>query len=233
MKCFLIPYAGGSSYVYLEWKPVLEKYFQPHLIELPGRGTMYKQPFARSAAEAADNIAEYIIKTLEKSDEEYIIFGHSMGALIAYETYYKLREKRAKLPKHIFFSSKEAPQVENAYGDSDLYNDKEFIEIVAQYGGLPDLFYEEEMLKVFLPVLRADFRVLSHYIYKEKEKPIQCDISILFGAQDTSLQKENLLQWKQHAGKGMDIYEFEGGHFYLKDGYQSIIELMAKTCMDN
>lgn len=229
MKCYLIPYAGASAYCYIDWKPLLEEHFDTYFVELPGRGSLFQEKCIEDMDTMSEYVADFISNTL-KEGEEYILFGHSMGALIVYEAYYKLRKKKVALPKHIYLSCKGAPHIQNPYGDSDQYNDKEFLEIVSQYGGLPDLFYDPDMQKTFMPILRADFRILSHYVYKEKDELIQCDLSILLARKDRSCKKQDLMEWRKYAGKGFDIYQFEGDHFYLKDAFPSIIELITKIC---
>ena len=112
IKLFCIPYSGGSADIYYKWKKELDSSIELCPIEIAGRGRRMNEPFYETVAEAAEDISSRILTQID-DDTQYAIFGHSMGALLAYETYFSLMEKCSKEPEHIFFSGRKAPQDEN------------------------------------------------------------------------------------------------------------------------
>lgn len=228
-KVFFIPYAGSSAYVYYKWKDLFAPHIEPVFVELAGRGGRSEESFYNTMEEGAEDIASVIGRQL-KPDEDYIIYGHSMGSILAFETYYRLNDKKLRLPRHIFFSGKNAPQAHENHEKVHKYEDERFLTIAALYGGLPNEFYNEEVKKMFLPILRADFRLLDNYNYKRKGRKINCDITVLFGEKDFSTQMMNLIKWETHAGKSFHIYKFSGEHFFIHEEYPRIAKLIAGAC---
>lgn len=225
MKVFLLPYAGASSLAYYKWRTSFPPGYEPHFIELKGRGEKMGEPFYQDMAEAVEDISAQIMEKTKA--DEYCIFGHSMGALLAYETYYRLYEKGAKLPRHMFFSGRKAPQIEvEDYKEYDR-DDEHFIQMVSRFGGLTGDFFDEGIKQVFLPILRADFKILGEYIFQSKGRAISCGMTVLYGNQDRSAIWPEIEAWKIHAGKGCSFREFDGNHFFLNDKYPEIVQMIV------
>lgn len=227
IKVFLIPYAGASAMIYYSWKKLFPENFELCFIELSGRGSRYEIDFYKNVEEAIDEISSIIEKKIGL--DNYYIFGHSMGALLAFETYYKLVNKGIRLPSHIYFSGKSAPQIISDKKKSYNLSDEKFLEAVSIYGGIPKEFYQEEVKKVFLPVLRADMKIIEDYIYLEKTHKINCDISVLYGEDDFTTPIDSIQKWSCHAGKHIHFYKFKGKHFFINDDYLKIISLIVNT----
>lgn len=226
-KVFLIPYAGASSFAYSGWKNSFDtNKFDPYIVELAGRGIRGHVDFYQNFDEAAKDIAKTIAWQLEG---DYIIFGHSMGALLAFEAYYELMNMGISLPKHIFFSGRVAPHLKSNNEKIYLYGDERFLRIVSLYGGLPEKFCQPDIRKVFLPILRSDFQLLCDYVYQDKKEKIESNISILMGNQDFSTQVSEVVQWERYAGKGCHFYQFSGGHFFINEACTEIIRLISKA----
>lgn len=226
-KLFLIPYAGASSYAYYSWKSLIGNDIVPVFTELAGRGSRSEEEFYSDIQSAASDTASYIMN--ETDDCDYMIFGHSMGGLITYETYHALAERGWKMPLHIYISGQRPPHMINrGIHVSDLTDD-EFLKIVAGYGGLPEVFYEEEIKNAFLPVLRADFTMLSEYDYVKKKKPIQCPVTVLYGDTDLNVGVNEVVSWSDYVEDDIDFHSFEGGHFFINDYEKDIIHLIEEA----
>ncbi len=226
-KVFFIPYAGATSMIYYNWEKYFPENYEMVFIEPAGRGIRKNEKFYRNVDEAAEDIAQIIQSKIEDSD--YYIFGHSMGALLAYEAYYKLLDKGEQLPSHIFFSGRGAAHIKHNRINVDKYDDDLFLKMVSLYGGLPEEYYGEIKRSNFLPVLRADFKMVDDYVYQAKEDKIECNISVLFGEKDFSVKQKDAEQWKLHAGKECNIYSFYGDHFFIKDAYSSVVDIIIKS----
>jgi len=207
-------------------------YFDVVLMELAGRGQRIDEPFYNSIDDAAVDLSNTIAYEICENDD-YYIFGHSMGALLAFEVYYKLRERRIKPPKHIFFSGRIPPQIlfreRNIYLSSDDDDDDAFINRVSQFGGISDDFKNDEVKAIFLPILRADFKILDAYVYREKKEKIECDLSVLYADDDFSTPYTDLEKWVVHAGGKMKFCKFHGGHFFVNTSQTRISEYILNV----
>ncbi|CUU48846.1 thioesterase II family protein [Clostridium beijerinckii] len=224
MKLFCIPYAGGSEVIYYKWKRYLNSSIYLEPIELKGRGKRFNEDFYENLEEAVEDILGNIKDNILY--DEYAIYGHSMGSLLAYELYYKINKENLRLPKHIFFSGYKPPSIPRKERQIYLLPDDEFIKEVIELGGTPQEVEEsKEMLQLFTPILRSDFKMLDKYIYKKKKDKIKCDISVLYGKED-DITLEDLLEWKNHGDKGFKVYNFEGNHFFINTNVENITKII-------
>ena len=227
IKLFCIPYAGGCGSLYYKWKNNLDMYIQLEPIELKARGKRFNERFYETLEEAVEDIFEDIKSKI--LHDEYAIYGHSMGSLLAYELYYKINKENIRLPKHIFFSGYKAPSIPRREKQIYLLPDEEFIKEVIDLGGTPqELVDNEELLQLFTPILRNDFKMLEKYIYKEKKDKIKCDVSIFNGKED-DITLEEILAWKYHTDKGFKVYNFEGNHFFINNNIENITKIINQT----
>lgn len=227
MILFCLPYAGGSEVAYYKWKNYLHPSIELIPIELKGRGKRFNEIFYESLEEAVDDIFENIKDKI--INNSYAIYGHSMGSLLAYELYYKIKEMNMEKPKHIFFSGYRAPSIIRE--KENLYNlpDYDFMKKVMDLGGTPEeLMKNQELLEVFIPIIRSDFKILENYKYKEKKDKIDCNVSILNGKQD-AIKLEEILAWKNHVSKEFKFYNFEGNHFFINTNIENITNSINDT----
>lgn len=214
---FCIPFSGGSGAAYIKWKETLGNEIMLSPIELAGRGTRIKEPLYDSLTEAVKDIAANIISKLDEKTD-YAIWGHSMGSLLAFETYYELKRQGVKLPMHMFFSGRKAPQDEGSKTAFYRLPEEAFLQVVYKYGGnTRELMKHEELRGLFLPIFRADFKIAETYEYIPKDSKIDCDITIVNGTDDDSIKMSDLTLWSEHAGKKIDFVSIEGGHFFITD----------------
>lgn len=224
MKLFCLPYAGGSEVIYHKWKKYLHPSIQLVPIELKGRGKRFSEIFYNDIEEAVDDIFEIIKDKIV--DDNYAIYGHSMGSLLAYELYYKISELNLKKPKHMFFSGYKAPSIIRKRENIYTLSDHDFASKIMELGGTPEaLMNNPVLLQIFLPILRNDFKILETYNYEDKKNMIECNISILNGKQD-SINSEEILAWKNHACRDFEVYSFEGNHFYINNNVGNIISII-------
>ena len=227
-KVFFLPYAGGSSSVYLSWKRYLSSNIELVAIELAGRGRRMKEPLYSDVNEAVEDIYSKISQDIETS--RYALFGHSMGTVLAYELTRKIKENNGSLPCHIFFSGRCPPYVKSGNEDLYLLPDDEFIRKVFEYGGMKkETASNEDIMKVFLPVLRSDYKMIELY---EHEGPIHvhnCNITILRGMHDPYAKYDKMIKWKECAGNDFNMYEFDDAHFFIHKYKEDICKLINFT----
>lgn len=222
-----LPYAGGSEFIYNKWKCHLDKSINLYAIQLKGRGKRFNEAFYESLVEAVDDIFNNIKDKIY--DNDYALYGHSMGSLLAYELYYKIISMKFRKPKHIFFSGYKAPCIIREREYTYTLPDDEFTKEVMRLGGTPqEVMNNKELLQIFLPIIRSDFRMLETYNYEKKEEKIECDVSILNGKQD-SINLEEILAWKNHVCRGFKVFNFEGNHFFINNNVANITSIINTT----
>lgn len=228
MILFCLPYAGGSELIYYKWKNYLDSSIKLYPLELKGRGKRLYEDFYKNIEEAVDDIFNNIKDII--IDNDYAIYGHSLGSLLAYELYYKIYKMGLRQPKHIFFSGSVAPNVINK-NNNKIYNlsKDDFIKKMKDLGGTPDrLLNNNKLLNIFLPIFRNDFKILETYEYKQRKCKIKCGITILNGKQDSFNMGEKL-NWEDLACGNFEIYNLEGDHFFINSNFENIIKIINNT----
>lgn len=224
MKLFCLPYAGGSEIIYYEWKKYIHPVIQLHPIELKGRGKRYDEAFYNNLNEAIEDIYENIKNNI---NDEYAIFGHSMGAILAYELYYKIYNIGLKLPQHMFFSGSKPPNVVTKFRDRHNLSDIDLIEKLSDLGGTPqELIENHEFMKEYLPIYRNDLKILEMYKYEEKKTKINSNVSVMNGMQD-NINNKDLLEWeKLVSSTKLRTYNFDGNHFFINTNTTKVVKFI-------
>jgi len=217
--CF--PYAGGAASVFREWGDMLP------LVELisvqyPGRQDRHGDPFAVTLTELADRLAETIQPLLSRRTA---FFGHSMGAIVAFEVARRLRP-RFPSPLTRLFVSACAPPAEAGprglrFDDTGLRN------YVRELGGAEaaTVTEDDELWQLALPPLRADLRLVETYRYI-RGAPLACPITAIAGSGDAFATVEDMRRWRDHSVAGADIRALPGGHFYFDSSLPELAKLL-------
>lgn len=221
LRLFCFPYAGGAASVYRSWAEAFPPEVDVCPIQLPGRGSRFREaPFQR-VSDLVKAAAEALRPHL---DLPFALFGHSMGALVAFELARELRRRGWPAPVLLAVSGHEAPQRPDPDPPLGHLPDAEFLEEVrARYDGIPaEVLAEEELLQLLLPVLRADILVLETYAYDE-EPPLECAVSCFGGAEDRHACSEDLEAWCDQTRGPFRLRTFPGGHFFLESAREALL----------
>jgi medium-chain acyl-[acyl-carrier-protein] hydrolase len=225
LRLFCFPYAGGGAYIYRNWAGHLPAIIEVCAIQLPGRGNRIREAsFTRMeplVQEAAKELAPLL-------DKPFALFGHSMGAIIAFELARLLRRQHGKEPAHLFASGRVAPQVPRE--DRQTYNlpEQEFIDELRRLDGTPkEVLEHPELMQVMSPVLRADFETVQTYEYRA-EPPLGCPITALGGLQDADVTREHLEAWREQTTGPFSLRMFPGGHFFINTDEAMLLQAIAR-----
>ena len=232
IKLFCLPYAGGSSLIFRPWQQYINPRIELVPVELAGRGSRIQEPGYRNSAEAVDDIFDLLKNEIDQSP--YALFGHSMGCMLTYELAQKIRRKNLRLPLHLFFSGRGAPSVKRDEKKYHLMNDEQFRkEILALGGTPPELFEHPELMDLFIPLLKNDFRISEEEDDKGMDKtPFDTDITVFMGKQDDHTP-EQCDGWKNHTRRLCSLHYFSGGHFFLHNQMESITGLINTVLAEN
>lgn len=233
MKLFCFPYAGGSSAIFNNWKSFIDPRIEIRTIELAGRGKRIHEAHYNNFHDVIKDVFSIIVDEI-KSGSDYAFFGHSMGAKIAYELSQEIAAKGLPGPDHIFFSGRGAPYIlgENEKKYHEL-PDHEFKEEIFKLGGTPKEFFEHpELLEVFLPLLKNDFKMAAREISEKEINPLNCNISVFLGKEE-ELKPEQIDGWKNYTANNCTVYYFNGGHFFINEKYEQVVKIINNTIQYN
>jgi len=227
MKLICFPYAGAASVAYMQWK----KYFdgiEIIPIDLPGRGRRISEPLCETIKEMVDDVKVQILELVNR-EEKYAVYGHSMGTLLIYGLLHDLLKMGFPMPVHIFLSGKNPPHIPSKKPINQL-NDEKFIEKIVGMGGMEACCFENPMLaKIFLPIFRADFKIVENYQYKKNNRPFPVDISFFFASDDACVDRQYVKQWADFTTGSFRMYYFMGGHFFLFEHGEQIAKIIRET----
>ncbi|MET3207956.1 UNVERIFIED_CONTAM: medium-chain acyl-[acyl-carrier-protein] hydrolase [Paenibacillus sp. PvR008] len=224
LQLFCFPYAGGGASIFNSWKSRHAPDITVLPVQLPGRES-------RSTEAPMDTIQD-IVQSLIPAMAPYVhkpfaFFGHSMGALIAFETARQLYSKTGILPVHIIISGKSAPHL--PYSKKQLHDlaDQPFTEELRLMQGTPEeVLQNAELMQIIMPRLRADFKVCETYVY-QSGNPLACPMTILGGMKDFEVTTDSLHAWQQHTTSPIDVRMFEGNHFFIHEQEQEVISAVV------
>lgn len=231
LRLFCLPYAGGGASAYYGWEKDLPGDIELYALQLPGREERYQEaPFTQ---------VEPLIQTLGPLlqpylDRPFALFGHSMGALIAFELARYWRREYQLLPAHLFVSAIRAPQ--SLYRDAPIsqFTDEQFIEqVVGRYNAVPEaILNDREYMRLLLPTMRADFGMIETYAYQQEE-PLACPIATFGGKADQAVPLRGLMAWKEQTKDDFSLRLFNGGHFFLREERGFLLELIKNLLQDS
>ncbi|MFD4557855.1 thioesterase II family protein [Streptomyces sp. NPDC058469] len=216
LVCF--PQAGGGTLTYRPWMALLAPDVDVLPIVLPGRDSRYREAPCTDLAQLARAAAEGLRPVLFDQEHHvpYAFFGHSLGAVLAYETAHVLSD--AHHPPALLIASGSAPPHRAAAARRTCHTlpDAEFLTEVVRLGGVPHAALDEpELIQVMLPVLRADFTAAETYA-PAADAPLDCPVAVYAGDTDSSVPRRQLTEWDRVTSmRPVRHRVFAGDHFYL------------------
>jgi len=191
-------------------------------IQLPGR----EQRFAEACVDRLDPFLDALMPVLSPwLDRPFVLFGHSLGALVAFE----LARRLADVPlAGVVASAFHAPHLPCERSLSAL-PDAAFVAEIARLGGTPpELLGDAELMEAMLPALRADFALAESYRHEPGAR-LAVPLVAMGGAADPWVGAEALGDWAAHTGAGFRLRLFRGGHFYLVEERGEVIAELARS----
>lgn len=191
-------------------------------MQLPGRGMRWNEPSYKRLVPLAQAIGEAIVPHL---DRPFAFFGHSMGATVSFELTRYLRRWHKIEPVHLFVSGRPGPQIPEPI----TYNlpDSEFIQELILLNGTPkEVLGQPEVLKLTLPVVRADFEALQTYQYTEGP-PLDCPITAFGGEEDKEVGRGYLEAWRELTSSRFKLYMLPGDYFFLHSHEERLLSILS------
>ena len=226
LRLFCLPFAGGGASIFRSWGKALAPAIEVCPIQLPGRENRSLEPAYTDALPLAEALASQIQLY---ADKPYALFGHSMGALLAFELTKILQQQNAPLPLTLFLSAHRAAHLPSRRTPMHGLPDKEFIEKLRRFGGFPDeILNHQELLDFLLPTLRADLTLCDLYRYLPAT-PLNCPLELYAGSQDTEVSPAEIEAWGEHTTQSANLHIFPGGHFFLRSDADALMQAITRA----
>lgn len=227
IRLFCFHFAGGSALAFKSWAQYLPDDVELIAIQLPARDGRYSEPALTDMSQVIAGLIPVIAPYLDKP---YIIYGHSLGALIGYELIRTIHKMGLASPKLFVASAHRAPHLVARAKPIYTLSDKEFITKIGRFEGTSKIILEnEELMSAFLPRIRSDFQILETYDY-QPYVPLDTPILALMGRDDTHVNETELLGWAEHTKKNFRCHFFEGGHFFIKIAEKELLNVINHEC---
>lgn len=213
-RVFMLPFAGASAFAFGPLLPSggsadRDRFVQ---IALPGHVERMKEPLLDDLEAIA---AESFYQIADRLGPHDVVYGHSMGALLALLVVRRARSLLMPLPGALVVSGMRAPSEILQGGRHALPADALKAEL-QRLGGTPeDVLRNDEIFAFFEPLIRADFKAVETWAYRA-EPPLPVPITVLSGRDDDT-PPETLAQWQAETTFPIAQRQFDGGHFFIFD----------------
>jgi medium-chain acyl-[acyl-carrier-protein] hydrolase len=219
LRIYTFHHAGGSASAYL-WRKFFPADIEVCAVQLPGRESRFLEAPITSSDAVVDELAPAIASTV---DLPFAFFGHSMGALIAFNVARRLDALGAPLPSELFLSAHRAPHLP----DRDQIHELSDEEFLARLGDARLAALDPELREILLSIVRADITLCETYRYAPAAA-LPCPITAFGGRTDELVDVSELLAWEVHTSDSFDVRTFPGGHFYQRGAEQVLADHMRR-----
>lgn len=223
-RLFCFPYAGGNAMAFRGWAEGLPADVELCAVQLPGRGSRFRERAITRLGALLDELERALAPGL---DVPFALFGHSMGALIAYELACRLRDRGGPAPVHLFLSGRSAPGLPPSEPPASDLPDAEFLDRLRRYGGTPEeVLAQPELMELLLPVLRADFTLIE--TWKDAgHAPLDVPFSVLGGLEDAGAGRDRLEGWRARTRSEFALRMLPGNHFFIQSAEATVLRILA------
>lgn len=228
-RIFCLPHAGGSASLYRKWADALPADTELIAVQYPGREERLNEPCIDNMAELVSALIQSLLRQPHLLHQPYILFGHSMGAAVAYELCVRLQQHNQRLPCQLVVSASEGP---GCIKVTALHQAKEqalLEEIVRLNADLTYLMQMPELTELILPSLKSDYTLIETYgAAPPSRHTVRTSVTAMVGLQDEEITLADVKAWAQISDHGFRLCSYPGGHFYLNEHYPSMIKVLVE-----
>ncbi|WP_434599541.1 thioesterase II family protein [Streptomyces sp. A5-4] len=218
---YCLPHAGGAASAYRDWSTQLPAWLEVVAVQLPGREHRVAEPPTFSPEDTAAAVEADLSA---HPDRSIVLFGHSMGGLLAFEVARLLARDGGPAPTGLFVSGSEHPAAkEHTDPAVSQLSDPELLDWAVALGGMPAwVVAEPQMHELVLPILRADCAWLENHVYRAAA-PLACPITVMAGEADPHVGITGLRAWQMETTGNFRMRRHPGGHFYADDKLPEVL----------
>lgn len=224
-RLFCFPYAGGGALAFRGWTPSMPAGVELCPVRLPGREGRIREAALTRVGALAEASAVALLPHL---DAPFSLFGHSMGAFVAFELARLLRRRHGLRPVRLFVSGCRAPHTPRKRPTTYDRPEREFLDELRRLNGTPpEVLDDPELMRVMLPLLRADFEASETYDYTA-DSPLDCPITAFGGQDDPEATRADVRAWCEHTSDAFTLKVFAGDHFFLHSAQAAVLAALSQ-----
>ncbi|RFS82673.1 thioesterase [Actinomadura spongiicola] len=223
-RLFCLPHAGGSAVFYRSWAKEIAPAVEVHAVQYPGRADRLAEPYVTDAERLARLIAGAMAAL---DDRPAALFGHSMGAVVAYEVA-RLLQERGTAPAHLFVSGARPP---HDRGDDRVHerDDDGLVAEMLRLGGTDgEALREPELRELVLPYVRNDFKLIETYVHRPGTR-LTVPVTAIIGDADPHVTEAQAAGWADVTDGEFALTVMPGGHFYLAERQAALIAEVVRA----
>jgi medium-chain acyl-[acyl-carrier-protein] hydrolase len=225
VRLFCLPFAGGGASAYRPWCAQLKESIEVCLIQPPGREDRHREPAYTQCGPLADAIFAQIRPYLDKP---YAFYGHSLGALLAFEVARRLHAAALPAPSVLFVAAHRAPHLPLMRRVFYHLPEHELIAEIQRLNGTPAAILEDrDMMSYWLPIMRADLQICDTYEFAAAP-PLSCAVVACAGSDDTAVPPERMQGWQEHTTGAFALQVFPGDHFFVRSSQDALLEALER-----
>ncbi|ATQ69374.1 MULTISPECIES: thioesterase II family protein [Methylosinus] len=222
LYCFAC--AGSSAAPFYRWRRLVPSWLRIEPVERPGRGVRLREPHLRGFEETARLLTGEIAAGLAPN---YALFGHSLGALLAFGCARELRRRGAPPPRALALAAAAAPSRRKDARFAALRSDEDVIATLRRLGGTPEeVFADPELSRMALDAAAADFTVVDDFRHAAKEEPFDFPV-LVFGGRADDVGEEALRAWSEETKGPFSCELMDGGHFFLREREEEFVAMLV------
>lgn len=223
LVCF--PHAGGSANYFFPLSQSLSPDIEVLGVQYPGRQDRRHEKLIRSLTELADSIFAALQPW---TDGPFAFFGHSLGAIVAFEVARRFQDRTGQTPLRLVVSGRGAPS-RKLNDRIHLLDDIGIVAELRRLGGTTNPFLDDqEWLEMILPAVRNDYEAIETYVYSPGP-PLACPITALTGTSDHRIAVEDVRAWADHCTGDFEFRAFPGGHFFIESQFPDVASTISSA----
>jgi medium-chain acyl-[acyl-carrier-protein] hydrolase len=223
MHVYCFPYAGGGTWLFRTWPNQLAADIAVYPIKLPGRADRIREAAVTDMHALADTLSEQLAHNLRRP---YVLFGCSMGAILAYECALRLSEHGAPDPALLIAATAPAPSMLHVANPIHKLPDGPFLRsLQARFDNPMLASLNQEILPLVLPSLRGDITMYETYQSNRENATLNCPIYAIGGLQDNITETE-IRAWAHHTTGPFTVDMIPGGHFVIHNNEALFMNLL-------
>lgn len=221
LRLICFPHVGGSASFFLPLARALPDCIHVAAVQYPGRQDRLREPPLIEIAALADGAHEAL---LAECDVPTALFGHSMGATVAFEVARRLDQTNDACPIALFVSGCRAPALARGCWNRHQRTDAELVAELHRLGGTNwQLLADDAFRRVIVSAARADLTAVETYRHRPKPQ-LHCPVTALVGASDPLASISDVAAWRSCTTGPFEMHTFPGGHFYLVEHNEGLAE---------